>query len=99
MSGKSWTMPRDITLLDALKAKGYGAIIDDMDAGVIGEKPLVVFGGDSKFTGKISSLMTNKDVQAAENAITEIPRRKYTPKPKLNVNKTPVAKLKTLVPT
>lgn len=43
MSGGDWKGLWERQLIAGLKEKGYGAIIDEMDAGVIGERPLVFF--------------------------------------------------------
>lgn len=76
MTGGGWSLHRETTLLTALKKKGYGAIVDEMDARVIGQSPLVVFGGDDHFTAKKSTPLGAEGIRAAENALTEIANRK-----------------------
>jgi len=58
-----------------LKAKGFDAIVDDMDAGVYGEMPLVLFSPE-KMTEKITTLYKDVDVKALEEILTDIPNRR-----------------------
>lgn len=74
MSGGGWSGSREQALLSALRSKGFGAIVDEMDAGVIGEKPLVVF--SEHFSGKASTPFTEATVKAAAANLTEIGWRK-----------------------
>jgi len=43
LSGGRWDTSEAGRFFTALQAKGYGAIVDEMDAGVIGNRPLVFF--------------------------------------------------------
>lgn len=75
LSGGKWDDPTSQNLFKALQAKGYGALVDEMDAGVIGDTPLVLFNHD--IVGPKSSVpMTDARIRASENAVTEIPNRK-----------------------
>jgi hypothetical protein len=75
MSGGSWKGSTADKFFAELKRLGYGAIIDDMDAGVIGESPLVLF--DTDLVGpKTSTKLTNEAIKAAESTLTEIRNRK-----------------------
>lgn len=58
-----------------LKAMGYSGIIDEMDSGVIGEAPVVLFDHDS-FGAKAASVLTSADVKRFASQITEISNRK-----------------------
>ena len=44
MAGGSWSSPDAKKLFDSLKLYGYSAIVDDMDAGYLGDLPVVFFG-------------------------------------------------------
>lgn len=74
-SGGSWDDSRRITkFFSALSSKGYGAIIDEMDAGVIGDSPLVVFA--KHMTEKISVPLTDDAIKTAEQSLIELANRK-----------------------
>lgn len=79
MSGGGWKTDRSKALIRKLREHGYGALVDEMDAGVIGETPLVFFGGD-KSTPKSIKPLTKDAIAEAESLLTEIgkpPGRKY----------------------
>ena len=44
MAGGSWADNRSQMLFDSLRSHGYSAIVDDMDAGYLGDLPVVFFG-------------------------------------------------------
>jgi hypothetical protein len=67
MSGGDWDSPQAHGLFDALRSKGYSAIVDEMDAGVIGDTPLVVFA--KNLSEKISTPMTSDDYRTAEDLL------------------------------
>lgn len=75
MSGGSWSSTRAQHFFDALDKKGYHAIIDDMDAGVIGQSPLVIF-KHSAFTSKSSKVITKEEITKSEMLLREISNRK-----------------------
>lgn len=75
LSGGPWASAQAKKLFDELKSKGFGAIIDDMDAGVIGESPLVLF-DESKLGKKVTSDLDAAKIQAAEMALRELANRK-----------------------
>ena len=60
---------------DRLEALGYNAIVDDMDAGVIGDMPLVTFGKNA-FSEKTNTVMKPKDFKLAKSALKELLNRK-----------------------
>lgn len=75
--GGSWS--RDVKEVDTyfkiLESKGYDAIVDDMDAGVLGEMPLVMF-NPKKFSSKNHSVITDSDYKYSGENLTEISNRK-----------------------
>lgn len=75
MSGGSWNNGMADKLFKSLTRKGYGAIVDEMDAGVIGETPLVIF-SKSSMGQKSSSPLTNSEIDHAENNLIELNNRK-----------------------
>lgn len=74
ITGGTWKDPVSLKLIESLKAKGYGALVDEMDAGVIGESPLVMF--SNKLTSKVASVIDAKDTEVAEKSLIEISNRK-----------------------
>lgn len=59
-------------------SRGFGGIRDYMDTGVIGDNPIVLFGGRS--VGKISSKeISSNDLRNAENSVTELLHRRGIP--------------------
>ena len=74
-SGGSWDDDIAENFFGALKKKGYSAIIDDMDAGVIGEAPLVMF-DTAKFSSKVAVDLTPEAIKAAESNVRELANRK-----------------------
>jgi hypothetical protein len=70
-----WTSPRASTMIHALAQKGFGAVVDEMDSGVIGETPLVLFKSDN-LTPKIAKNFKTKEVFKGINSLTEIAYRK-----------------------
>lgn len=44
MAGSGWQHGESVKLMEALKTSGYSAIIDHMDAGFMGDLPIVFFG-------------------------------------------------------
>lgn len=79
LSGGGWSTGVAKGLIDRLKGHGYGALVDEMDAGVIGETPLVFFGTES--AGKKTAQRMGPDaISRAEKLLREIdkpPGRKY----------------------
>ena len=62
-------------LFDALSKKGFHALLDDSDAGIIAEKPLILF-DSNKLSSKSSEPLTSEFVKKASNSLTEISNRK-----------------------
>jgi DNA-binding transcriptional MerR regulator len=52
MAGGSWSNPTARSLFDSLRTFGYGAIVDDMDAGYLGDLPVVFFGDAQPATSR-----------------------------------------------
>lgn len=68
MSGSSWSSKEQKQLIERLKKRGYSAIVDDMDAGYLGDLPVVFFG---KTANVMASQRSISDRQRDEN--TSIP--------------------------
>jgi hypothetical protein len=77
LNGSSWNTQRADTLFSALKEKGYSAIVDEMDHGVQGDLPLVIFNTEG-LTSKVSKVMSNKDLKNAQSSVTELLVRKLS---------------------
>lgn len=77
LSGSSWDEKDDIVkgFFAELTKRGYSGIIDDMDAGIIGETPLVIFNPE-KFSSKSSTRIGKDQIKAIEKTITEITNRR-----------------------
>lgn len=58
LSGGSWRTDSGVKLIKGLKAQGYTALVDDMDAGVLGDLPVVFFGDTKQVNAK---QRTNED--------------------------------------
>lgn len=52
MSGGSWRDETSSKVISSLKKQGYSALVDDMDAGYLGDLPLVFFGKPTNLTAK-----------------------------------------------
>lgn len=75
LSGGSWDDPIADGFFEALGKKGYHAIVDDMDAGVIGDSPLVIF-KPSSFSSKSASVIKAEHIKEAESLVKELANRK-----------------------
>lgn len=75
MSGGAWNDPIAERFFKRLSDEGYSAIVDQMDAGVIGDAPLVLF-NSANVGHKQSKPMTSKMISAAESSLTELANRK-----------------------
>lgn len=73
LSGSWWDTSDAVGLISKLKAKGYGAIVDEMDAGVRADSPLVFFGNA---TAKTSKKLTRSDFKTFEKGLKEVTGRK-----------------------
>lgn len=71
MSGGSWESHQSVKLVESLKAQGYGAIVDEMDAGVIGATPVIFFAHENA-TPKKSTPIDKKAIKEAHKALIEI---------------------------
>ena len=74
ISGSDWLGDRSLALVSNLKKKGFGAVIDEMDAGVIGESPIVFF--SDKVTPKTSKPLSGGVMETALENLTEMKNRK-----------------------
>lgn len=72
--GGKWDSVRAKKFFAELEKQGFHGIIDDMDAGVYGEKPLVMFGHG--LSGKTSSDLTEKYIKQLLDTLVEIPNRR-----------------------
>lgn len=88
ISHQQWRGQESLNLIRSLKAKGYGAIVDEMDAGVFSERPLVLF--SSNVTPKRGRVLTRKDLTKSLRDLKEIgkpPGRALPTTAQLNANK------------
>lgn len=74
-SGGSWSSIEHQSFFNRLAVKGYHGIVDEMDAGVIGETPLVLFRKES-FSSKVSNPLTEDLIKKAESSLIELTNRK-----------------------
>lgn len=75
LSGGYWNEPDGEKLFRKLVKKGYSAIVDEMDAGVQSESPLVIINNNA-FGPKTSTKLTAKNVQETMKSLREINNRK-----------------------
>lgn len=75
LSGGGWNDLLAEHFFSVLRRDGFGAIIDDMDAGVIGDSPLVVFATDL-LSSKTSSPIAGSDIRSAAENLFEVANRK-----------------------
>jgi hypothetical protein len=74
LSGGTWRKSAGgQKLIDGLKAKGYSAIVDDMDAGYLGDLPLVFFGE----TKQVNVTERNANDRFKDKANTVGPSMRY----------------------
>lgn len=79
VSGGGWSSNVAKGLIARLKEQGYSALVDEMDAGVIGETPLVFFSPENA-TSKVSKPLGSNAIKQAETLLKELskpPGRKY----------------------
>lgn len=74
LHGSDWNDKTALGFISNLRSKGYGALVDELDAGVVGESPLIVFG--KNVTSKVSRPLSSDVVKAAEEGLREITNRK-----------------------
>lgn len=74
ISGSWWDEPRATNLISKLQAKGYGGLVDEMDAGVRADKPLLLFG--ENFSPKVATPILKTDIKTAKKNLREIAQRK-----------------------
>lgn len=57
MSGGEWKSSNSQRLIESLKKQGYSAIVDDMDAGYLGDLPVLFFGETRSVKAKKRSML------------------------------------------
>lgn len=73
-TGGHWADSVGASFVSKLKQKGYGAIIDDMDSGVIADTPIMLFSPEKM--GEKKSVATTEDLIAeAKRNLTELKNR------------------------
>lgn len=77
-SGGGWDDNVSKKFFDALKAQGYGGILDTMDMGVIGDRPLVLFDTDALSSKKAKPINSGDFVEAA-SLLKELTDRRPPP--------------------
>lgn len=75
LSGGGWEGSTAGAFMAKLKDQGYHGVVDHMDAGVIGDRPLVLFKPEA-FTEKVVSRMSEVDIRNAESNLLELTARK-----------------------
>lgn len=75
MTGGTWGGATATGLFEKLSKQGFSAFIDHMDAGVIGDKPLVVF-NPKMFSEKVDQVIRDTDVKSAEQNLLELVGRR-----------------------
>lgn len=73
-SGGDWSDSTSRSFIRRLTSQGYGGIVDHMDAGVIGDRPLVIFNRQLFHTVR-SSRMSASDIATAESSLLELAAR------------------------
>jgi hypothetical protein len=74
-TGSHWTDSVATSFISRLKQKGYGAMVDDMDAGVLADNPIVLFSPE-KMGAKKSVPNTEAVIAEAKRNLTELKNRK-----------------------
>lgn len=74
-SGGSWNSPFAKRLLGELNKQGFHGIVDEMDAGVYGETPLVLF-DPTRFTKKVATPLKQIKTKHFTDILTDIPNRR-----------------------
>jgi hypothetical protein len=74
-TGGHWTDSVAASFVSRLKEKGYGAIVDDMDSGILADTPIVLFSSE-KMGAKRSVSNTEDIIAEAKRSLTELTNRK-----------------------
>lgn len=69
LAGAGWKSGDSVKLMDSLKASGFGAIVDHMDAGFMGDLPIVFFGDAHRGT---STPRTAKDQHVDSQGLLKV---------------------------
>jgi hypothetical protein len=75
MSGGGYSSPRSKNFINELVSKGYHGIVDQMDAGVYGEVPLVLF-DKTRLGQKSATPLQSLDLKKYEKMLVDIPNRR-----------------------
>lgn len=73
--GGKWDSPLASDFFSAMKKKGFSALIDEMDAGVISESPLIIFNHDG-LGKKTTKVMSKTDLAKALGVVSDFVNRK-----------------------
>jgi hypothetical protein len=73
--GGKWDSPLAADFFSAMKKKGFSALVDEMDAGVISENPLIIFNHDG-LGKKVSKSMSKADIAKALGLVSDFVNRK-----------------------
>jgi hypothetical protein len=74
-TGGHWTDSVATSFVSRLKEKGYGAMVDDMDSGILADTPIVLFSPE-KMGAKRSTPNTEDIIAEAKRSLTELTNRK-----------------------
>lgn len=74
-TGGGWTDDLSTKFFHVLKEKGFHGIVDDMDAGVVGDMPLVLF-DSSAFTPKVSKALSLSQRTKMTKELVELAHRR-----------------------
>lgn len=75
LAGSSYTDDIGTRLMDKLRKKGFSAIVDEMDQGVIGDMPLLIIDPEA-FTAKVANALSEADIRQAESLLKELTNRR-----------------------
>jgi hypothetical protein len=79
LSGGEWRDELSTSFINNLKSKGYSAIVDEMDAGVNSDSPLVLFNRNA-VTNKVSTVVSVEELRRARESIMPVLNPKLAPK-------------------
>lgn len=69
--GTSYEDATSLKFIENLIKAGYSAMVDDMDAGIVADTPLVII-DPTKFTSKLSIDLTKDAIELADNTLIEL---------------------------
>lgn len=74
VAGGDWQSPSNQRLMSALKSRGYSAVVDDADAGGMGDLPVVFFGETKRV---VATPRTTEQIMDDINNVI-VPSKRYT---------------------